>query len=221
MSEPRLVKYAGPSGRCDPVRDGRAGREPEGGVGRVALRREVHLPDERLDAIAQRPSDGVLVLTGLTCRRTLARTDMASAALATAQRVLGGGGRTMINVETVVALAVAQQGDQYVSNAQNDPANPDPSEWDCSELVRWACARAGVHAADARRLVDPAALVRRATASSQRRPGHRDPRRAALQPPRRRRQPGQSGRRPARPTPTSPCRSATAPRSRRWARSTA
>jgi hypothetical protein len=48
------------------------------------------------------------------------------------------------NVETVVSLALAQQGDRYVSNAQNDPANPDPSEWDCSELVRWSCARAGV-----------------------------------------------------------------------------
>jgi hypothetical protein len=50
----------------------------------------------------------------------------------------------VINVESVVSLALAQQGDRYVSNAQNDPANPDPSEWDCSELVRWACARAGV-----------------------------------------------------------------------------
>ncbi len=50
----------------------------------------------------------------------------------------------MVNVETVVQLALAQKGDQYVPNAQNDPANPDPTQWDCSELVRWACARAGV-----------------------------------------------------------------------------
>jgi hypothetical protein len=50
----------------------------------------------------------------------------------------------MVDVETVVALALAQKGDQYVANAQNDPGNPDPSQWDCSELVRWACARAGV-----------------------------------------------------------------------------
>src|SRR5215218_10087693 len=53
----------------------------------------------------------------------------------------------MIDVETVVALAVAQQGDRYVSNAQNDPSNPNPTEFDCSELVRWSCARAGVNPA--------------------------------------------------------------------------
>ena len=29
-------------------------------------------------------------------------------------------------------------------NADADPANPNPSEWDCSELVQWACDRAGV-----------------------------------------------------------------------------
>ena len=50
----------------------------------------------------------------------------------------------MINVETVVGLALAQQGDRYVGNAEADPANPNPSEWDCSELVQWACDRAGV-----------------------------------------------------------------------------
>lgn len=50
----------------------------------------------------------------------------------------------MVDVEIVVGLALAQKGDQYVANAQNDPANPDPTQWDCSELVRWACARAGV-----------------------------------------------------------------------------
>jgi hypothetical protein len=50
----------------------------------------------------------------------------------------------MVNVETVVGLALAQQGDRYVGNAEADPANPNPSEWDCSELVQWACDRAGV-----------------------------------------------------------------------------
>jgi hypothetical protein len=50
----------------------------------------------------------------------------------------------MIDVETVVGLAVAQQGDRYVSNAEASPSDPNPSEFDCSELVEWACARAGV-----------------------------------------------------------------------------
>jgi hypothetical protein len=52
--------------------------------------------------------------------------------------------RVVIDVEVVVQLALAQQGDRYVANAQNDPSNPNPSEFDCSELVRWSCARAGV-----------------------------------------------------------------------------
>jgi len=50
----------------------------------------------------------------------------------------------MVDVETVVGLALAQQGDRYVGNAEADPSNPNPSEWDCSELVQWACDRAGV-----------------------------------------------------------------------------
>ncbi len=50
----------------------------------------------------------------------------------------------MTDVETVVGLALAQQGDRYVGNAEASPADPNPSEFDCSELVEWACARAGV-----------------------------------------------------------------------------
>jgi hypothetical protein len=50
----------------------------------------------------------------------------------------------MIDVETVVGLALAQQGDAYVGNAEANPADPNPSAFDCSELVEWACARAGV-----------------------------------------------------------------------------
>ena len=50
----------------------------------------------------------------------------------------------MVDVETVVQLALAQKGDRYVANAQNDFADPNPTQFDCSELVRWACGRAGV-----------------------------------------------------------------------------
>jgi hypothetical protein len=50
----------------------------------------------------------------------------------------------MIDVETVVGLALAQQGDRYVGNAEASPTDPNPSAFDCSELVEWACARAGV-----------------------------------------------------------------------------
>jgi hypothetical protein len=50
----------------------------------------------------------------------------------------------MVDVEAVVQLALAQQGDRYVANAEADVNDPNPSAFDCSELVEWACGRAGV-----------------------------------------------------------------------------
>jgi hypothetical protein len=53
----------------------------------------------------------------------------------------------MVDVETVVQLALAQQGDRYVANAEASVNDPNPSAFDCSELVEWACGRAGVQPA--------------------------------------------------------------------------
>ena len=50
----------------------------------------------------------------------------------------------MVDVEQVVQLALAQQGDRYVANAEASITDPNPTAFDCSELVEWACGRAGV-----------------------------------------------------------------------------
>ena len=46
--------------------------------------------------------------------------------------------------EQYAALVRAQVGDRYVLGAEVSPTNPDPSVFDCSELVEWSYARAGV-----------------------------------------------------------------------------
>lgn len=44
----------------------------------------------------------------------------------------------------MVAWALTQAGDPYILGAEASPSNPNPAAFDCSELVEWACARAGV-----------------------------------------------------------------------------
>lgn len=44
----------------------------------------------------------------------------------------------------VVAWALTQKGDPYILGAEASPNNPNPPAFDCSELVEWACARAGL-----------------------------------------------------------------------------
>lgn len=50
----------------------------------------------------------------------------------------------MPHIEDVLFHALGQDGDQYRFGAALDFADPDPQEFDCSGLVAWACARAGV-----------------------------------------------------------------------------
>jgi cell wall-associated NlpC family hydrolase len=50
----------------------------------------------------------------------------------------------MIHIDDVVALALAQQGDRYDNTLPTNVADPDPDHFDCSGLVRWSCARAGL-----------------------------------------------------------------------------
>lgn len=56
--------------------------------------------------------------------------------------VSGGGADGTI--DRFVALALAQAGDRYVFGAEVSPSDPDPNRFDCSELVEWAAARAGI-----------------------------------------------------------------------------
>lgn len=48
------------------------------------------------------------------------------------------------SVDTLVWLMQQQTGDRYIFGAEADLSDPDPSAFDCSELVQWACARCGV-----------------------------------------------------------------------------
>jgi cell wall-associated NlpC family hydrolase len=48
------------------------------------------------------------------------------------------------SVQRFLDAALAQQGDTYVFDAQTDHDDPDPDSFDCSELVEWAAAQAGV-----------------------------------------------------------------------------
>jgi cell wall-associated NlpC family hydrolase len=57
---------------------------------------------------------------------------------------LGGGGGADGQVAKFVALALQQAGDRYGFGAEAAPSDPDPRAFDCSELVEWAAARAGI-----------------------------------------------------------------------------
>jgi cell wall-associated NlpC family hydrolase len=50
----------------------------------------------------------------------------------------------MATREDVLLWAIAQDGDRYVFGAEVSSKVDDASEWDCSELVQWACDKAGV-----------------------------------------------------------------------------
>lgn len=50
----------------------------------------------------------------------------------------------MPHVEDVLLWAIAQKGDRYVFGAEVPVTVADGSSWDCSELVEWSCAHAGV-----------------------------------------------------------------------------
>jgi hypothetical protein len=50
----------------------------------------------------------------------------------------------MTTGQQLAQLANTQAGDRYVFGAEARPSDPNPNRWDCSELVEWTCARAGV-----------------------------------------------------------------------------
>jgi hypothetical protein len=57
---------------------------------------------------------------------------------------LGGGGGADGQVARFVSLALQQAGNRYSFGAEASPSDPDPRAFDCSELVEWAAARAGI-----------------------------------------------------------------------------
>ena len=50
--------------------------------------------------------------------------------------------------ERFVDEALAQAGDRYVFGAEARPDDPNPTAFDCSELVQWAAHQAGVDVPD-------------------------------------------------------------------------
>jgi cell wall-associated NlpC family hydrolase len=54
------------------------------------------------------------------------------------------GGGADGQVGRFVALALQQAGNRYSFGAEANPSDPDPRVFDCSELVEWAAARAGI-----------------------------------------------------------------------------
>lgn len=56
--------------------------------------------------------------------------------------VSGGGADGQI--ASFVALALQQAGKRYVYGAYASPSNPNPTAFDCSELVQWCCERTGI-----------------------------------------------------------------------------
>lgn len=49
-----------------------------------------------------------------------------------------------VSPEAVLRFALAQAGDTYQLGAEASSSDANPTVFDCSELVEWACARAGV-----------------------------------------------------------------------------
>lgn len=54
------------------------------------------------------------------------------------------GGGADGQVGRFVALALQQAGKRYVFGAEASPSDPNPRSFDCSELIEWAAARAGI-----------------------------------------------------------------------------
>lgn len=54
------------------------------------------------------------------------------------------GGGVDGQVAQFVALALKQAGKRYVFGAYASPNNPNPTAFDCSELVQWCCERVGI-----------------------------------------------------------------------------
>lgn len=55
-----------------------------------------------------------------------------------------GGANPNATASQFVSYAVAQAGDRYIFGAETKLTDPDPDAFDCSELVQWAAAQAGV-----------------------------------------------------------------------------
>lgn len=49
-----------------------------------------------------------------------------------------------VYIEDILVISLSQSGKRYVYGAEASPLDPNPSSFDCSELVQWSCDRANV-----------------------------------------------------------------------------
>ena len=50
----------------------------------------------------------------------------------------------MATSEDFVQTCLRQQGDRYVFATETSPLDPDPTQFDCSELVQWTAGRVSI-----------------------------------------------------------------------------
>lgn len=50
----------------------------------------------------------------------------------------------MVHIEDCLLYSLTQDGDRYVFGTEVPLSASDSDAWDCSELIEWSCARAGV-----------------------------------------------------------------------------
>lgn len=50
----------------------------------------------------------------------------------------------MVPIESIVQMALSQEGDDYIFGAEASPSDTDPEAFDCSELIQWSCGRCAV-----------------------------------------------------------------------------
>lgn len=83
-----------------------------------------------------------VVPTELTPEPPSAPASANSGATSSGSSTSGGGADGQ--VARFVSLALQQAGDRYVFGAEASASDPNPRSFDCSELVEWAAARAGI-----------------------------------------------------------------------------
>lgn len=90
------------------------------------------------DITLNEPIDPVAAPPGGNGTNTSVNSGSASSGSSTS----GGGADGQI--DQFVALCLKQVGDKYVFGAETRQSDPDPSKFDCSELVEWAAGRVGI-----------------------------------------------------------------------------
>jgi cell wall-associated NlpC family hydrolase len=105
------------------------------------------IPSQRSAATGTAAATNGLAFAQVLDAATALGTSGGATGLSGAATNLGGYGASG-KTQTFVQSALAQAGDPYVWGSNASPTDPNPSAFDCSELVKWAAKRAGVDVPD-------------------------------------------------------------------------